>query len=102
MKMRMKKMKTQEEDDDDTDDEEGEYDDEDDDDESDEDDKKIRPWDVLMNITSENMQERFNEAVEKTLEENPGTDIQKAEKTAYHDLKPKYLSDFYIPLQEFD
>ena len=73
--MRMKKMKTRKKTDDDDDDEE-EYDDEDDDDESDEDDKKIRPWDVLMNITSENMQERFNEAVEKTLEENPGTDIQ--------------------------
>ena len=83
----------EEEDDDDTYDEEEEYDDEGDD-ESDEDDKKIRPWDVLMNITSENMQERFNEAVEKTLEENPGTDIQEAEKIAYHDLKPKYLSDF--------
>ena len=75
-------------------DDDEEYDDEDDDDESDENVKKIRPWDVLMNITSENMQERFNEAVEKTLEENLGTDIQEAETIAYHDLKLKYLSDF--------
>ena len=30
----------------------------------------------------------------KTLEENPGTYIQEAEKIAYHDLKPKYLSHF--------
>ena len=30
----------------------------------------------------------------KTLKENPGTDILEAEKIAYHDLKPKYLSDF--------
>ena len=43
----------------------------------------------MMNITSKNMQGRFNEAVEKTLEQNPGTDIQTAEKIAYHDLKPK-------------
>ena len=82
----------EDEEEEDKDDEEEEYDDEDD--ESDEDDKKIRPWDALMNITSEKMQERFNEAVDKTLEENPGTDIQTAEKIAYHDLKPKYLSDF--------
>ena len=40
------------------------------------------------------MQESFNEAVEKTFEENPGIDIQEAEKVAYHDLQPKYLSDF--------
>ena len=46
-----------------------------------------------MNTTSENMQDKFNETVEKTLEEYPGTDIQKAEKIAYDELKPKYLSD---------
>ena len=81
-------------DDDDVDEEEEYDDDDDDDDESDEDDQKIRPWDVMMNMTSENMQDRFNETVSKNLEENPGTDIQEAEKRAYHDLKPKYLSDF--------
>ena len=41
------------------------------------------------------MQDRFNETVEKkTLEENPGTDIQEAEEIAYDELKPKYLSYF--------
>ena len=29
----------------------------------------------------------------KTLEEYPGTDIQKAEEIAYDELNPKYLSD---------
>ena len=29
----------------------------------------------------------------KTLEEYPGTDLQKAEEIAYDELKPKYLSD---------
>ena len=48
----------------DDDDEEERYDDD-----SDVDDQKIRPWDVLMNITSVNMQDRYNEKVEKTLEE---------------------------------
>ena len=47
-----------------------------------------------MNITSENMQDRFNETVEKTLKERPGTDIQKAVEIAYDELKPKYQSDF--------
>ena len=46
-----------------------------------------------MNTTSKNMQDRFNETVEKTQEEYPGTDIQKAEEIAYDELKPKYLSD---------
>ena len=32
-----------------------------------------------MNTTSENMQDKFNETVEKTLVEYPGIDIQKAE-----------------------
>ena len=46
-----------------------------------------------MNISSDNMQDRFNETVEKTLEEYPCSDIQKAEEVAYDKLKPKYLSD---------
>ena len=48
---------------------------------------------MLTNTTSENLQDKFNETVEKTLEEYPGTDIQKAEEIAYDELKPKYLSD---------
>ena len=51
----------EEEDDDGTDDEN----DEEYDDDSDVNVKKIRPWDMLMNITSDNMQDRFNETVEK-------------------------------------
>ena len=51
----------EEEDDDETDDEN----DEEYDDDSDANVKKIRPWDMLMNITSDNMQDRFNETVEK-------------------------------------
>ena len=78
-----------EEDDDETDDEN----DEEYDDDSDANVQKIRPWDMLMNTTSENMQDKFNETVEKMLEEYPGTDIQKAEEIAYDELKPKYLSD---------
>ena len=81
---------------DDDDDEEGYNDD------SDVDDQKIQPWDVLMNTTSENM--RDNETVEKTLEESPGTDVQKAEEIAYDELKPKYLSDLisrYKYMSEF-
>ena len=79
----------EEEDDDETDDEN----DEEYDDDSDANVQKIRPRDMLMNTTSENMQNKFNETVEKTLEEYPGTDIQKAEEIAYDELKPKYLSD---------
>ena len=30
--------------------------------------RKFRPWDALMNITTDKMQHRFNETVEKTLE----------------------------------
>ena len=56
----------EEEDDDETDDEN----DEEYDDDRDADVQKIRPWDVLMNITSENMQNRFNETVEKNLWKN--------------------------------
>ena len=61
----------EEEDDDETDDEN----DEEYDDDSDANVKKIRPWDMLMNITSDNMKDRFNETVENNLEEYPGTDI---------------------------
>ena len=89
-------VEDEEEDDDETDDEN----DEEYDDDSDANVKKIRPWDMLMNITSDNMQDRFNEAVEKTLEEYPGTDIQKAEEVAYDKPKPKYLRH-YIPLQVY-
>ena len=51
----------EEEDDNETEDEN----DEEYDDDSDADVQKIRPWDMLMNTTSENMQDRFNETVEK-------------------------------------
>ena len=51
------------EDDDETDDENDEEYDYD----SDANVQKIRPWDMLMNITSDNMQDRFNETVEKLL-----------------------------------
>ena len=89
-----------EEDDDETDNEN----DEEYDDDSDTNVQKIRPWDMLMDITSDNMQDRFNETVEKTLEEYPDTDIQKAEEVAYDKLKPKYLSDIisrYKYMSEF-
>ena len=66
----------EEEDDNQTDDEN----DEEYDDDSDANVQKIRPWDMLMNITSDNMQDRFNETVEKTLEEYPGTDIKKSKR----------------------
>ena len=58
----------EEEEDDETDDEnDEEYDDDDD---SDANVQKIRPWDMLMDITSDNMQDRFNETVEKKLLKN--------------------------------
>ena len=79
LKMKNEEEEDEEEDDDETDDEN----DEEYDDDSDANVHKIRPWDMLMNITSDNMQDRFNETVEKTLEEYPGTDIQKAEEVAY-------------------
>ena len=41
--------------------EEEEYDD------SDDDDQKIRPWDALINITTDKIQDRFNETVENKL-----------------------------------
>ena len=31
---------------------------------------KIRPWDVLVNIAAENLQDTFNETVEETLAEH--------------------------------
>ena len=83
----------EEEDEEEENDEKDDKNDEEYDDDSDADVQKIRPWNVVMNITSENIQNRFNETMEKTLEEYPGTDIQKAEEIAYDELKPKYLSD---------
>ena len=65
----------EEEDEEEDDDETDEENDEEYDDDSDANVQKIRPWDMLMNITSDNMRDRFNETVEKTLEEYPGTDI---------------------------
>ena len=47
-----------------------------------------------MDITTDKMQDTFNETVEKALHENPGKDIQEAEEIAYDELKPKYLSEF--------
>ena len=57
----------EEEEEDDDEDEEGDDDDEDvdDDDEEEEELQKIKPWDVLMNVTSDKMQDTFNETVEK-------------------------------------
>ena len=69
----------EEEDEEEGDNETDDENDEEYDDDSDADVQKIRPLDVLINLTSENMQNRFNETVEKTLEESPGTDMQKAE-----------------------
>ena len=94
----------EEEDEEENDDETDDENDEEYDDNSDANVQKIRPWDMLMNTTSENMQDKFNETVEKTLEEYPGTDIQKAEEIAYDELKPKYLSDIisrYKYMSEF-
>ena len=48
----------------------------------------------MMNITTDKMQDIFNETVEKALHENPGKDVQEAEEIAYDELKPKYLSEF--------
>ena len=87
----------EDEEEDDDDEEEGDDEDEDDiddDEEEEEEPQKIKPWDVLMNITADKMQDIFNEMVEKTLHENPGKDVQEAEKIAYDELKPKYLSEF--------
>ena len=47
-----------------------------------------------MGITTDKMQDTFNERVEKALHEYPGKDVQDAEEIAYDELKPKYLSEF--------
>ena len=84
----------EDEDEDDIDDDEDE-DYIDDDDEEEEEPQKIKPWDVLMNITTDKMQGTFNETVEKALHENPGKDVQEAEEIAYDELKPKYCQSSY-------
>ena len=53
---------------------------------------KIRPWDVLVNIAADNLQDTFNETVKETLTEHQNKDIQEAEEIAYEELKPNYLS----------
>ena len=55
----------EEEDKENDDDEADDKNDEEYDDDSDANVQKIRPWDMLMNTTSENMQDKFNETVEK-------------------------------------
>ena len=47
-----------------------------------------------MDITTDKMQNTFNETVEKALHENPGKEEQEAEEKAYDELKPKYLPEF--------
>ena len=47
-----------------------------------------------MNITTGKMQDRLNETVENTIEENQGMDMQEAEGISYDELKPRYLSHF--------
>ena len=91
----------EEDDEDDNDDDEEEEDvvvvvDDDDDEEEEEEEEpqKIKPWYVLMDITTDKMQDTFNETVEKALHENPGKNLQEAEEMAYDELKPKYLSEF--------
>ena len=84
----------EEEEDDDDEEEDEDEDDIDDDEEEEEEPKKIKPWDVLMGVTTDKMKDTFNETVEKALHENPGKDVQEAEEIAYDELKPKYLSDF--------
>ena len=84
-------------------DEDDEEDDEEDEDEEEEDEEeedvsrktkrhKIRPWDVLVNIAADNLQDTFNETVEETLAEHQNKDLQEAEEIAYEELKPNYLS----------
>ena len=89
------------EDEGDTEDEDDEEDDEEDEEEEDEEEEdvsrktkrhKIRPWDVLMNIAADNLQDTFNETVVETLAEHQNKDIQEAEEIAYEELKPNYLS----------
>ena len=45
-----------------------------------------------MNIVADNLQDTFNDTVEKTLAEHQNKNIQKAEKMAYEEPKPNYLS----------
>ena len=86
------------EDEDDEEDEDEDYEDEEEEDEEEEDVSKktkkhnIRPWDVLVNIAAENLQDTFNETVEETLAGHQNKDIQEAEEMAYEELKPNYLS----------
>ena len=54
---------------------------------------KIRPWDVLVNIAAENLQDAFNETVDETVAEHQNKDIQEAEdmarnQTIFHSLYP--------------
>ena len=88
----------EDEEEDDVDEEEDNDDDEndidDDEEEEEEEPQKIKPWNVLMGVTTDKMQDTFNETVEKVLHENPGKGVQEAEEIAYDELKPKYLSEF--------
>ena len=85
-----------EDEDDEEDDEEDEGEEEEDEEEKDVSRKtkrhKIRPWDVLVNIAADNLQDTFNETVEETLTEHQNKDLQEAEEIAYEELKPNYLS----------
>ena len=54
---------------------------------------KIPPWDVLVNIVADNLQDAFNETVEETVAEHQNKDIQEAEEMTYEELKPKYISE---------
>ena len=56
--------------------------------------RKIKPWVVLIDITTDKMQDSFNEPVEKALQENPGKDLQEAEEKALDELKPKNETEF--------
>ena len=89
---------TEDEDEDDDEDEDKEDEDEEEEDEEEEGvskktkKHKIRPWDVLVKIAAENLQDIFNETVEETLAGHQNKDIQDAEEMAYEELKPNYLS----------
>ena len=86
------------------DDEEDEDKDDKDDEEEDKEEKdvsektkkhKIRPWDVLVNIAAENLQDTFNEIVEETLAGRQNKDIQEAEEMTYEELKPTIFHSLY-------
>ena len=49
---------------------------------------KIRPWDVLVNIAADYLQDTFNKTEEETLADHQNKDIQEAEEMAYEELKP--------------